>query len=107
MQGFLESFLKPLTITRLKKILELANILKGAKFGVMFVGRGLIYSLENLEPLFKLMEILNEKANFHLIPMVSSSNTMGFNENLFAETGYVNSVKFENGTAKHGRILSC
>ena len=27
---------------------------------------------------------------------------MGFNENLFAETGYVNSVKFENGTVKHG-----
>jgi len=85
-----------------KKILELANILKGAKFGVVFVGRGLIYSLENLEPLFKLMKILNEKANFHLIPMVGNYNTMGFNENLFAETGYVNSVKFENGTVKHG-----
>lgn len=85
-----------------KKILELANILKGAKFGVIFAGRGLIYSLENLEPLFKLMKILNEKANFHLIPMISSYNTMGFNENLFAETGYVNSVKFENGTVKHG-----
>lgn len=85
-----------------KKILELANILKGAKFGVIFVGCGLIYSLENLEPLFKLMKVLNEKANFHLIPMVSSYNTMGFNKNLFAETGYVNSVKFENGTVKHG-----
>jgi formylmethanofuran dehydrogenase subunit B len=85
-----------------KKILELANILKGAKFGVVFVGRGLIYSLESLEPLLKLMKVLNEKANFHLIPMVSSYNTMGFNEKLFAETGHVNSVKFENGTVKHG-----
>jgi formylmethanofuran dehydrogenase subunit B len=85
-----------------KKILELANILKGAKFGVVFVGRGLIYSLEDLEPLFKLMKVLNEKANFHLMPMVNNYNTMGFNENLFAETGYVNSVKFENGAVKHG-----
>ncbi len=85
-----------------KRILELANILKGAKFGVIFVGRGLIYSLENLEPLFRLMKILNEKANFHLLPMVGNYNTMGFNENLFAETGYVNSVKFENDTVKHG-----
>lgn len=85
-----------------KKILELANILKGAKFGVIFVGRGLTDSLENLEPLFRLMKILNEKANFHLMPMVRSYNTMGFNENLFAETGYVNSVKFENGDVKHG-----
>ncbi len=85
-----------------KKILELANILKGAKFGVVFVGRGLIYSLEDLEPLFKLMKVLNEKANFHLMPMVNNYNTMGFNENLFAETGYVNSVKFKNGAVKHG-----
>lgn len=85
-----------------KKILELANILKGAKFGVIFVGRGLTDSLESLEPLFRLMKILNEKANFHLMPMVRSYNTMGFNENLFAETGYVNSVKFENGAIKHG-----
>lgn len=85
-----------------KKLLELANILKGAKFGVVFVGLGLIYSLENLEPLLKLMKVLNEKANFHLVPMVGHYNMRGFNENLFAETGYVNSVKFENGTVKHG-----
>lgn len=85
-----------------KRILELANILKGAKFGVIFVGRGLIYSIDDLEPLFKLMKVLNEKANFHLIPMVSSCNIVGFNEKLFAETGYVNSVKFEDGTVKHG-----
>ncbi len=85
-----------------KKILELANILKGAKFGVIFAGLGLIYSLENLEPLFRLMKTLNEKANFHLIPMVGHYNMRGFNENLFTETGYVNSVKFENGIVKHG-----
>jgi formylmethanofuran dehydrogenase subunit B len=85
-----------------KKILELANILKGAKFGVVFAGPGLIYSLENLKPVFRLMKALNEKANFHLMPMVEQCNTRGFNENLFAETGYVNSVKFENGLVKHG-----
>lgn len=85
-----------------KKILELANILKGAKFGVIFAGLGLIYSLEKLEPIFRLMKALNEKANFHLVPMVEQYNTRGFNENLFAETGYVNSVKFENGVVKHG-----
>jgi formylmethanofuran dehydrogenase subunit B len=85
-----------------KKILELANILKGAKFGVIFAGLGLVYSLEKLEPIFRLMKALNEKANFHLVPMVEQYNTRGFNENLFAETGYINSVKFENGVVKHG-----
>ncbi len=85
-----------------KKILELANILKGAKFGVIFAGLGLIYSLEDLEPVFRLMKVLNEKANFHLVPMVGHYNMRGFNENLFAETGYVNRVKFEDGMVKHG-----
>ena len=66
------------------------------------MGLGLIYSLENLEPLLRLMKALNEKANFHLVPIVGHYNIRGFNENLFAETGHVNSVKFENGTVKHG-----
>ena len=48
------------------------------------------------------MNALNEKANFHLVPMIRQYNTRGFNENLFKETGYVNSVKFEDGTVKHG-----
>lgn len=48
------------------------------------------------------MKALNEKANFHLVPMVGHYNMRGFNENLFAETGYVNSVKFENDIVKHG-----
>ena len=69
---------------------------------MIFAGRGLVHSLENLEPLFRLMKVLNEKANFHLMPMSGNYNTMGFNENLFAETGYVNRVKFENGTVLHG-----
>jgi len=48
------------------------------------------------------MKVLNEKSNFHLVPMVGHCNMRGFNENLFAETGYVNSIKFENGIVKHG-----
>ena len=48
------------------------------------------------------MKILNEKANFHLVPMVGHYNMRGFNENLFAKTGYVNRVKFEDGMVKHG-----
>lgn len=85
-----------------KRILELANILKGAKFGVVFVGLGLVYSLDNLDPLIRLMNALNEKANFHLVPMIRHYNMLGFNEKLFEETGYVNSVKFGEGTVKHG-----
>jgi len=91
-----------------KKILELSNTLKKAKFGVIGVGLGLLYSLEELEPLFALMDKLNSVSNFHIIPMVGQYNMRGFNHNLFEETGYINRVKFdiESGQAKHGAEYS-
>lgn len=87
-----------------KKLLELANLLKAAKFGVIFIGQDLLYSLETLAPLFRLMDTLNEKAkgDFFLIPLLEAYNMRGFNENLFEETGFVNRVKFEAGSVKHG-----
>ncbi len=80
-----------------KRILELANILKNARFGIIFVGLGLVYSLDNMDPIVKLMDKLNELSNFHLIPMVGHYNMRGFNQNLFNETGHLNRVKFEKG----------
>ncbi|AEH60518.1 formylmethanofuran dehydrogenase subunit B [Methanosalsum zhilinae DSM 4017] len=78
-----------------KRILQLANALKKAKFGVIFAGLGLVYSLNDIEPIIKLISKLNETSNFHLLPMVGHYNMRGFNENLFTETGYINRVKFE------------
>ena len=92
-----------------KRILELANILKNAKFGTIFVGLGLVYSLNDMEPVVKLMDKLNEVSNFHLIPMVGHYNMRGFNQNLFNETGHINRVKFEKGNSpdvKHGAEFS-
>ncbi|ETA66775.1 formylmethanofuran dehydrogenase, subunit B [Methanolobus tindarius DSM 2278] len=91
-----------------KRILELANVLKKAKFGVICVGLGLIYSLEDLEPLFRLIDKLNEVSEFSLMPMVGQYNMRGFNQNLYEETGFINRVKFnsETGEAKHGPEFS-
>ena len=92
-----------------KRILELANILKNAKFGIIFVGLGLVYSLDNMDPIVKLMDKLNELSNFHLIPMVGHYNMRGFNQNLFNETGHLNRVKFEKGNntkVQHGAEFS-
>lgn len=85
-----------------KKLLELANMLKKAEFGVVCVGLGLVYSLEELAPLINFMEKLNEVSNFHLIPMVGQYNMRGFDHNLHESTGYINRVKFTNGEASHG-----
>lgn len=85
-----------------KRILELANILKKAKYGVIFAGLGLVYSLDNLEPVKRLMDKLNEVSNFYFNPMIGHYNMRGFNQNLFNETGYINRVKFNDSEVKHG-----
>ncbi|TGC09490.1 formylmethanofuran dehydrogenase subunit B [Methanolobus halotolerans] len=85
-----------------KRLLELAGILKKAKFGVIFAGLGMIYSLEDFEPLYRFMDKLNSVSSFHLIPMAGHYNMRGFNENLFKETGYINRVKFNGAEVLHG-----
>ena len=89
-----------------KRILKLANILKKARYGVIFVGLGLVYSLDNLDPLKRLLDKLNEVSEFYLTPMVGHYNMRGFNQNLFDETGYINRVKFEDSEVKHGNEYS-
>lgn len=85
-----------------KRILELANILKKAEFGVVFAGLGMTYSLDSLDPLFSLMNRLNETSKFHLIPMVGQYNMRGFDHTLFRETGHINRVYFGGEEVEHG-----
>ncbi|MBP2029622.1 formylmethanofuran dehydrogenase subunit B [Methanohalophilus levihalophilus] len=85
-----------------KEILELANLLKKAEFGAIFVGLGLVYSLPQIEPILKLIEALNKSSNFHLIPMVGQYNMRGFDHLLFEKTGYINRVKFDGEKVDHG-----
>ncbi|VVB90411.1 Uncharacterised protein [uncultured archaeon] len=76
-----------------KRILELAGFLKKAQFGVIFAGIGLTYSIkDDIDVLVSLAQML---PNFHVMPMVGQYNMRGFNEALFKETGFVNSVKFD------------
>ena len=75
-----------------KRMLELAGIMKKAEFGVIFAGIGLTYSIkDDIDILVSLADML---PNFHVIPMVGHYNMRGFNEALFKETGFVNRVKF-------------
>jgi formylmethanofuran dehydrogenase subunit B len=76
-----------------KRILELAGVLKKAEFGVIFAGIGLTYSIkDDIDILISLADML---PNFHIMPMVGHYNMRGFNEALFKQTGFVNRVKFE------------
>ena len=81
-----------------KRILELADIMKKAEFGAIFVGIGLTYSIkDDVDILVALGDML---PNFHILPMVGHYNMRGFNEALFKETGFVNRVRFDS-TAVH------
>jgi formylmethanofuran dehydrogenase subunit B len=87
----------------IKRILELAAILKKAEFGVIFVGLGLIYSIKShMQLLSELLNKLNEFSNFYLIPMAGHFNMRGFNHNLFEKTGFVHSVKFADDGIRSG-----
>lgn len=85
-----------------KRLIELANILKKAKFGVIFAGLGMVYSLEENETLFRLMDKLNSVSNFHLIPMIGHYNMRGFNKKLFSDTGHIDRVRFNGQELSHG-----
>lgn len=76
----------------MQKILELSGILKKAKFGAIFAGIGLTYSIKDDAGI--LADLGRMLPNFHIMPMIGHYNMRGFNENLFRETGFVNSVKF-------------
>jgi formylmethanofuran dehydrogenase subunit B len=90
--------------TGAKELLELAGVLKKARFGVLFPGPGLACSPGTTEPLVTFMEALNKHTAFHLIPMAGQYNMRGFNHLLFEQTGFINRVRFgDNGNSTdHG-----
>ncbi|MDY6965295.1 MAG: formylmethanofuran dehydrogenase subunit B [Halobacteriota archaeon] len=80
-----------------KKAIELAGLFKKAEYGVIFTGMGLINAIKNdLTLLEDFMNKLNEFTEFHLMPMLRPTNTRGFNQILYEETGFVNRVKFNS-----------
>ncbi len=85
-----------------KEVLKLASMMKKAQFGVICVGLGLLYSLDELDVLFELMDRLNEVSNFHIIPMVGQYNMRGFDQTLHEQTGYINRVHFDASGIEHG-----
>ncbi len=90
-----------------KDMIELLDVLKKAKYGVIFSGLGLVYSIQDKIELFeRFMDKLNEFASYHLIPMVGHYNMRGFTEKLFEKTKYINRVNFEDGKIHHGEDCS-
>ena len=76
------------------------ELTRKAKFCVIFSGSGLTYALDgDFDMFIEMVHQLNRWARIAVIPMVSHSNTRGFNHSLYQRTGYVNKVSFAGGVS--------
>lgn len=83
-----------------EKVLEVAEILRTAEYGVIFFGMGLTQSearFRAVQEAIKLVQELNEWTKFVLLPMRGHYNVTGANQVLLWETGYPYAVDFSRG----------
>jgi formylmethanofuran dehydrogenase subunit B len=83
-----------------EKIIELAEMLRTARYGVLFFGMGLTQSearFRAIEEAIKLVQELNEWTKFVLLPMRGHYNVNGANQVLLWNTGYPYAVDFARG----------
>jgi len=83
-----------------EKILELAELMRTARYGVIFAGMGLTMTgakQRNLQELIKLAHDLNEWTRFAVIPMRGHYNVTGANHVKLWLTGYPYAVDYSRG----------
>ncbi|NYT01217.1 MAG: formylmethanofuran dehydrogenase subunit B [Methanosarcinales archaeon] len=81
-----------------KKLISLVTNMKKSRFGVIFPGLGMVYSLKGRKELLDaLVEKLNQSSRYSVIPMVGHYNMRGFNQTLLDQTGFINRVSFQDG----------
>lgn len=83
-----------------EKVLELAEMMKTAKYGVIFFGLGLTMTgakYKNIVAAIKLVQELNEWTKFGLIPMRGHYNVAGANQVSLWTTDYPYAVDYARG----------
>lgn len=83
-----------------EKILELAEMMRSARYGIVFFGMGLTQSearFRAIEEAIRLVQDLNEWTKFVLLPMRGHYNVNGANQVLLWSTGYPYAVDFSRG----------
>lgn len=86
-----------------EKVIELADMMRSARYGVIFFGMGLTQSdarFRAVKEAIKLVQDLNEWTKFVLLPMRGHFNVNGANQTFLWNTGYPYSVDFSRGFPK-------
>ncbi|RLI32904.1 formylmethanofuran dehydrogenase subunit B [Candidatus Bathyarchaeota archaeon] len=91
------------------KILQMADMLRSAKFGVLFFGMGLTMTTgkgRNIEEAIKLVQDLNEWTKFVILPMRGHFNVAGTNAVMAWLTGFPYAIDLSLGYPRHNPGLT-
>jgi len=83
---------------------ELANLMIGCEFGILFYGLGLTMSSgknRNLDAAISLVRDLNSRTKFVMMPMRGHFNVCGANKTSLWQTGYPFAVDFSHGYPRY------
>ncbi|PCN51096.1 formylmethanofuran dehydrogenase subunit B [Candidatus Geothermarchaeota archaeon ex4572_27] len=86
-----------------EKIIELADMMRSARYGVIFIGMGVTMTgakFRTIEEVIKLAHDLNDWTRFVVIPMRGHYNVTGTNEVMLWNTGYPYAIQFMDGFPK-------
>ena len=85
---------------------QLSELVKKARFCAIFCGLGLVHSLDgDFSGFSQMVQLLGKSLRIAVIPMITETNMLGFNQSLHKLTRYVNQVGFAGGIS-HGRQFS-
>ncbi|MHA2066842.1 MAG: formylmethanofuran dehydrogenase subunit B, partial [Candidatus Thorarchaeota archaeon] len=86
------------------KITEIADALKGAKYGILFFGLGLTQSKgrhRNIDAAIRLVQDLNSYTKWNMMPMRGHFNVAGANKTSTWQTGYPFAVDYAKGYPRY------
>jgi len=88
----------------MERITEIAEALKGAKYGILFFGLGLTQSKgrhRNIDAAIRLIQDLNSYAKWNMMPMRGHFNVAGANKTSTWQTGYPFAVDYAKGYPRY------
>ncbi|MHA1341511.1 MAG: formylmethanofuran dehydrogenase subunit B [Promethearchaeota archaeon] len=87
-----------------ENIKKVADIMKKAKFGIVFFGMGLTHSLgksQNISAAIEMVQLLNNMSKWAIMPMTGHYNVNGFAQVMSWTTGFPYSIDYSRGYPRY------
>ncbi|MHA1871206.1 MAG: formylmethanofuran dehydrogenase subunit B, partial [Promethearchaeota archaeon] len=89
---------------KVEELKKVAEIMKNAKYGIVFFGMGLTHSKgksQNIAGAIQMVELLNNFSKWSIMPMTGHYNVNGFAQVMSWTTGYPYAVDFSRGYPRY------